>query len=72
MNEYASSGTYNFSKWELLISTFEEVIKRDMNINGEYYVSLAYKIIAEKYKEIYIHPLQHFMQWGTPEDLNEY
>ena len=72
MNEYASSGTYYFSRGELLISTFEEVIKRKMSVNGEYYVSLAYKIIKEKFRDIFIYPLQHFMQWGTPQDLDEY
>ncbi len=72
IEEYASSGTYFFSKGEILVSAFEEVIKRDLNVNGEYYVSLAYKIIAEKYNNIYVYPLQHFMQWGTPQDLNEY
>tara|TARA_B100000886_G_scaffold219394_2_gene152329 strand:+ start:327 stop:1985 length:1659 start_codon:yes stop_codon:yes gene_type:complete len=72
IDEYASSGTYFFAKGELLISSFEEVIKRDLNINGEYYVSLAYKILAEIYDNIYIYPLQHFMQWGTPQDLQEY
>ena len=72
MNEYASSGTYYFSRGELLISTFEEVIKRKMSVNGEYYVSLAYKIISEKFKDILVYPLQHFMQWGTPQDLDEY
>ncbi len=72
INEYASSGTYYFSKGSILINSCEEVIKRDLNINGEYYVSLAYKILAEKHNNIYIYPLQHFMQWGTPEDLKEY
>ena len=72
INEYASSGTYYFSKGSILINSCEEVIKRNLHINGEYYVSLAYKILAEKHKNIFIYPLQHFMQWGTPEDLKEY
>ena len=72
MNEYASSGTYYFRTGKILIESFEETIKRDLNVNGEYYVSLAYKIISEKYKNIYIYPIEHFMQWGTPQDLKEY
>ena len=72
MAEYASSGTYYFSSGQLLINSFEEVIKRNLNIKGEFYVSLAYKIIAEQYKNIYVYPIQHFMQWGTPQDLEEY
>ncbi|MAV94059.1 MAG: hypothetical protein CMA31_00055 [Euryarchaeota archaeon] len=72
MDEYASSGTYFFKSGKLMIDCFEETIKRNLNIAGEYYVSLAYKILLEDQKKIGVYPLQHFMQWGTPEDLEEY
>ena len=43
-----------------------------MKVEGEYYVSLAYKFICMKYNSVIVYPLQHFMQWGTPEDVAEY
>lgn len=72
MEEYASSGTYYFASTQIMSQAFHAAIKQDLNIGGEYYVSLAYKpLLASKYP-IAVYPLQHFMQWGTPEDVAEY
>lgn len=72
MEEFASSGTYYFKSGQLLLDAFAKAKAQDLNVGGEYYVSLAYKpLLAEKYA-IAVYPLQHFMQWGTPEDVAEY
>ena len=72
MEEYASSGTYYFSSGALMQKAFEECMRRDLSVDGEYYVSLAYKPLCEGGNRIAVYELQHFMQWGTPEDLFEY
>jgi hypothetical protein len=41
-------------------------------VNGEYYVSLAYKPLLANGQPVVVYPLQHFMQWGTPGDVAEY
>jgi NDP-sugar pyrophosphorylase family protein len=70
--EYASSGTYYFASGDLCLDLFREVVARDLTVGGEYYVSLACKVLAERGGAVAIYALQHFMQWGTPEDLEEY
>ncbi len=72
MEEYASSGTYYFSSGQLMLDAFQTTIDRNLNVGGEYYVSLAYKPMLESGKRIAVYDLQHFMQWGTPEDMAEY
>jgi len=72
MDEYASSGTYYFATGELMFGAFQSVVNQDLNVNGEYYVSLAYKPLLAQGKSIAVYDLKHFMQWGTPEDLDEY
>lgn len=72
MNEFASSGTYYFSTGKLMLDAFDEQIKNKLIVGNEYYVSLAYKTSVLEKQKVLIYPLQHFMQWGTPEDLNEY
>lgn len=72
MEEYASSGTYYFSSARLMNELFKEVKEKDLNVGGEYYVSLAYKPLLEEGKAVAVYSLQHFMQWGTPEDVAEY
>ena len=72
MDEFASSGTYYFSKANIMIDAFQEILDKQLNVGGEYYVSIAYKPLLEKKCSIVVYPLQHFMQWGTPEDLTDY
>jgi len=72
MEEYASSGTYYFQSAKVMLKSFQEVIDKDLNVGGEYYVSLAYKTLIENNFPVAVYPLQHFMQWGTPEDVAEY
>ena len=72
MDEYASSGTYYFRSGKLMLDSFKYLINKRIDLNGEYYVSLAYKYLFKNNLKVNIYPIQHFMQWGTPEDLSEY
>lgn len=72
MNEYASSGTYYFRSGRLCLELFKLQVLRGMLTNGEFYASLAYNLFAERGLRAAVYELQHFMQWGTPEDLHEY
>jgi len=72
MNEFASSGTYYFSSANLMLNAFEYVRKNDLQVGGEYYVSLAYKFLISIGLKTHVYPIQHFMQWGTPDDFEEY
>jgi NDP-sugar pyrophosphorylase family protein len=72
MDEYASSGTYYFATAKIMSEAFRVVMEQDLNVGGEYYVSLAYKPLLANNQSVAVYPLQHFMQWGTPEDVTEY
>lgn len=72
MQEFASSGTYYFASAQIMIDAFRVVMEQELHVGGEYYVSLAYKPLLADKKSVAVYPLQHFMQWGTPEDVTEY
>ncbi|MFO0776005.1 MAG: NTP transferase domain-containing protein [Nitrospira sp.] len=72
LEEYASSGTYYFSSGALMLEACRTVIADELQVGGEYYISMAYKHLLENRCKVAIYELQHFMQWGTPEDLEEY
>jgi len=72
MEEFASSGTYYFASAQIMNEAFRQVMEQDLNVGGEYYVSLAYKPLLANKQPVAVFPLQHFMQWGTPEDVAEY
>lgn len=72
MNEFASSGTYYFRSGQIMLDAFEATMDQGLNVGGEYYVSLAYKPMLAAGQPVTVYALQHFMQWGTPEDVAEY
>lgn len=72
MNEYASSGTYYFASGQLMLDAFRATMDNNLHVNGEFYVSLAYKYLFAHHLPVRVYPLEHFMQWGTPEDVAEY
>ncbi len=72
MQEFASSGTYYFASAHVMSDAFQATVDQGLNSGGEYYVSLAYKPLLAEGKSVAVYPLQHFMQWGTPEDMAEY
>jgi NDP-sugar pyrophosphorylase family protein len=72
MNEYASAGTYYFRSGALLKRYFRQAVERDLRTNGEFYASSPYNLLVEDGLEVLIYELEHFLQWGTPEDLAEY
>lgn len=72
MEEYASSGTYYFSSGKTMLNAFQQTFEQNLNVAGEFYVSLAYKPLLADGHSVAVYDLQHFMQWGTPEDVAEY
>ncbi len=72
MQEFASSGTYYFKSGAVMKRALADCVAQDLSINGEFYVSLAYKPMLEAGADIRVYELEHFMQWGTPEDVAEY
>jgi len=71
-DEFASSGTYYFKNAFLMQEYFERCIQEGLTVGGEYYVSMAYKPMIDDGLNIQVYELDHFMQWGTPLDLEEY
>ena len=72
MKEFASSGTYYFKSGEIAKKYITDNINNNLNVNGEYYISLPYVPMFRDGLNVAIYELQHFMQWGTPDDLREY
>lgn len=72
MQEFASNGTYYFKKGSYVKKYFHELMERDINLNGEFYVSLVYNLLVEDNLKVSIYDVQHMLQWGTPGDVEEY
>ena len=72
MAEFASSGTYYFRTGARMLDCFRRAMLEGLTVKDEYYVSLAYRPMLADKARIAVYELQHFMQWGTPEDLADY
>lgn len=72
MSEYASTGTYYFKKGKYVKQYFQQLIDEDLNINGEYYVSLVYNLLIRDKLVNRVYEVPHMLQWGTPLDLDMY
>lgn len=72
MNEYASNGTYYFKKGLYVKKYFKELMDKNINLKGEYYVSLIYNLLVQDGLKVSIYNIQHMLQWGTPQDVEEY
>lgn len=73
MQEFASDGTYYFRTGEILKEYFNRTMERsDLELKGEYYVSVVYNLLVEAGLKVSIFEIDHMLQWGTPGDLEEY
>lgn len=72
MNEYASNGTYYFKSGKIVKKYFKKLIDLDININGEYYISLVYNLLINDGMKVGVFEIQKMLQWGTPYDLEAY
>lgn len=71
-NEYASSGSYFFKNGKLVKKYFKKAIEENLSLNGEFYVSLVYNLLIRDSLQVRVYEIPFFLQWGTPEDLEDY
>ena len=72
MSEFASAGNYYFRKGSYVKKYFKQLMDEDININGEYYVSLIYNLLVRDDLTSLVYEVPYMLQWGTPFDLDIY
>ena len=72
LNEPASSGVYYFSSGEKLISACKKIVEKKMHVKNEFFVSMLYKILIEDFNPVKGYKIDHFLNLGTPEDLQDF
>lgn len=72
MEEYASNGTYYFKSGKMVKKYFDELVENNMNVNGEFYVSLVYNLLIKDGLKVGVFEIEKMLQWGTPYDLEVY
>ena len=71
--DWTSSGTYYFRKGSDLKKAVAEIERHpQLKIHGEFYISQLFQLMKEASKNIFIYEVPFMLQWGTPEDLEQY
>jgi NDP-sugar pyrophosphorylase family protein len=71
-DEFASAGLYWFRRGGDLLRLSRELMERGERVNSEFYVSMLMQLLIEQGGRVGVYELDHFFQWGTPEDLRDY
>jgi NDP-sugar pyrophosphorylase family protein len=72
MTEYASNGTYYFRRGGDMKHYFQELMRKGIKKNGEFYVSLVYNELIGDGKRVGVFEIDRMLQWGTPRDVEVY
>jgi NDP-sugar pyrophosphorylase family protein len=72
MGEYTSNGTYYFKSGRILKKYFKELVDLNIEVNGEFYVSLVYNLLIRDGLKVGVFLIEKMLQWGTPYDLETY
>jgi NDP-sugar pyrophosphorylase family protein len=71
-NEHASTGVYYFKKGSYIKKYFKELMDKDLNYNGEYYVTLVYNLLVNDNKKIGYYDTEFVTVFGTPEEIENF
>lgn len=72
MDEYASNGTYYYKSGRIMKKYFQDLVDKNVSLNGEYYCSLTYNQMVSDGLKIRVFEIEKMLQWGTPYDLEIY
>ncbi len=68
----ATVGVYYWKHGSDYVKSAEEMIKKNIRVNNEFYVCPVYNEFLQKNKKIKIHKVDKMWGLGTPEDLNNF
>ena len=72
MDEHASTGVYYFKKGSYVKQYFNDLIKHDINYNGEYYVTLVYNLLIKDELRVGYYDTPYVTVFGTPEEVENF
>ena len=69
MSEHASTGTYYFRRGSLIKKYFDEAMDKNIQYNGEYYVTLVYNLLIADGLRVGFYDTPFATVMGTPEEV---
>ena len=72
ISDIATCGIYYWKKGSDYVKYAEQMIKKDIRVNNEFYVCPVFNEALADKKKIKIHPIKKMYGLGTPEDLQRF
>ena len=72
ISKNATVGVYYWKHGSDYVKSAEEMIKKNIRVNNEFYVCPVYNEFISKNKKVKIHNVEEMWGLGTPEDLNNF
>ena len=72
ISNLASTGLYVFSSGKQFIDAAEKMIKNNVKIKNEFYISEIYNILLKSGKKFEIDMAEKFIPFGTPSDIKKF
>lgn len=72
LNEHASTGAYYFKKGSYVKKYFPMLIEKNINYNGEYYVTLVYNLLVQDNLKVMYYDTPFVTVFGTPEEVKSF
>ena len=72
LKDHAIVGTFWFKKWQIFIEAVENMIRKNIRVNNEFYVDSVINEIVEAGYRVKVFEVEKYVCWGTPEDLKKY
>jgi NDP-sugar pyrophosphorylase family protein len=65
-------GTFRFRRPQMLARAIDELVRRDLRVNGEFYLDTAIEVCIDMGMDVRVFEADGWLCWGTPEALMEY
>jgi dTDP-glucose pyrophosphorylase len=72
ISNIATVGIYYFKKGKYFVEAAEQMIKKNIRTNNEFYIAPAYNEMIQVNKKILNYPIAEMRGLGTPEDLSKF
>lgn len=72
ISNHATVGIYYYKHGRDFVDAAERMIKKDVRVNGEFYVCPVFNEMIEDGKNVMIYPVAEMRGLGTPEDLQKF
>lgn len=72
LNDHVVSGTFWFRSSKLMIDSIDELVRKNVRVNNEFYLDSVPTLLLEAGRGVAVFEMDKYIGWGTPDDFRDY